>query len=397
MSDKNVKNELMTALKTNIRQYSMFIALLVLMIIFTIFTNNNVFITPGNLSNLLLQTATVAVMTCGVVLVIVAGHIDLSIGSVVAFTGAVAATLLNAGVPTFLAIIITLGIGTLIGLWYGFWVAYQDIPAFIVTLAGNMIFRGGVLLVTGGASIATTRFTAFNDLAGGYVPSFGGDMGVNLVALIVGIIAIVFYNISEFKKRAERVSYGFEVSSKQMQLMKVILISFGIALFFGILSIDMGIPYAIVILFIVAAFYIFLSYKTKFGRYVYAIGGNKEAAKLSGINIRRVNMLIFISMGILTALGGMLYTARLATATAAAGNGLELEVIAAAIIGGTSTMGGEGTIIGAIIGALVMTTLNNGLDLMGAPWSSSEWKYIIKGLILLGAVWFDLASRKSKK
>ncbi len=397
MTEKNLKNEVVKALKMNVRQYSMFIALLFLMVIFTIFTKNNVFITPGNLSNLLLQTATVAVMTCGIVLVIVAGHIDLSIGSVVAFTGAVAATLLNSGVPTFLAVVITLLIGTLIGLWYGFWVAYQDIPAFIVTLAGSMIFRGGVLLVTGGASVATTRFTGFNDLAGGYVPSFGGDMGINLVALIVGIAAIVVFNIMEIKKRAERISYGFEVGSKQMQLLKMLLISVGVALFFGILAIDSGIPYSIVILSVIAAFYIFLSYKTKFGRYVYAIGGNKEAAKLSGINIKFVNMMIFVSMGILTALGGMLYTARLATATAAAGNGLELEVIAAAIIGGTSTMGGEGTIIGAIIGALVMTTLNNGLDLMGAPWSSSEWKYIIKGLILLGAVWFDLASRKRKK
>lgn len=397
MSEKNFKSELMGTLKNNVRQYSMYIVLLVLMIIFTIFSRNNVFITPGNLSNLLLQTATVAVMTCGVVLVIVAGHIDLSIGSVVAFTGAISATLLNNNVPTATTIVITLIIGVLIGLWYGFWVAYQTIPSFIVTLAGSMIFRGGVLLVTGGASIATSRFRDFNALAGGYVPTFASDLSINLVAVIVGVIAIVIYNIAETKKRAERKKYGFEIATKQMQLIKMILISVGIALFFGILAINQGIPYAVVILFLVAALFTFIAYKTKFGRYVYAIGGNKEAAKLSGINIKFVNLMIFVCMGILVSLGGMLYTARLATATAAAAQGLELEVIAAAIIGGTSTLGGEGTIIGAVIGALVMTMLNNGLDLMGAPWSSSEWKYIIKGLILLLAVWFDISSRRNKK
>ncbi len=336
-------------------------------------------------------------MTCGVVLVIVAGHIDLSIGSVVAFTGAVAATLLNKGVPTSATVLITLLIGVLIGLWYGYWVAYQTIPSFIVTLAGSMIFRGGVLLVTGGASISTSRFTDFNALAGGYVPTFAPDFAINLVAVFIGVITIVVYNISESKKRAERKKYGFEIATKQMQLLKVILVSFAIAAFFGVLAINMGIPYAVVILALIAAIFTFISYKTKFGRYVFAIGGNKEAAKLSGINIKFVNLMIFVCMGILVSLGGMLYTARLATATAAAAQGLELEVIAAAIIGGTSTLGGEGTIIGAVIGALVMTTLNNGLDLMGAPWSSSEWKYIIKGLILLLAVWFDLSSRRNKK
>lgn len=397
MSEKNFKEELMATLKGNVRQYSMFIALLILMVIFTIFSQNNVFITPGNLSNLLLQTATVAVMTCGVVLVIVAGHIDLSIGSVVAFTGAVSATLLNKGIGTVPAIILTLLIGVLIGLWYGYWVAYQTIPSFIVTLAGSMIFRGGVLLVSGGASISTARFRDYNALSSGYLPTFAPDLGINLVAVIIGIIAIVFYNITELKKRAERKRYGFEIATKQIQVLKMILISCGIALFFGVLAINMGIPYAVIILFIVAALFTFISYKTKFGRYVYAIGGNKEAAKLSGINIKFVNLMIFVCMGVLVSLGGILYTARLATATAAAANGLELEVIAAAIIGGTSTLGGEGTIIGAVIGALVMTTLNNGLDLMGAPWSSSEWKYIIKGLILLLAVWFDLSSRRNKK
>lgn len=397
MPEKNFKEELFSTIKGNVRQYSMFIALLMLMVIFTIFTRNNVFITPGNLSNLLLQAATVAVMTCGVVLVIVAGHIDLSIGSVVAFTGVIAATLLNKGFGTLPTILITLLIGVLIGLWYGYWVAYQVIPSFIVTLAGSMMFRGGVLLVSGGASVPTTRFTAFNDLSGGYVPTFAPDLGINLVAVIIGIVAIGLYNYAELKKRAERKKYGFEIATKQIQVLKMILISTGIALFFGVLAINMGIPYAVVILFVVAGIFTFISYKTKFGRYVYAIGGNKEAAKLSGINIKFVNLMIFVCMGTLTALGGILYTARLATATAAAGQGLELEVIAAAIIGGTSTLGGEGTIIGAVIGALVMTTLNNGLDLMGAPWSSSEWKYIIKGLILLAAVWFDLSSRRNKK
>lgn len=384
--------QIKTAVKNNIRQYTMIIALISIMIIFTILTGGT-FMTSRNLSNLFIQTSYIAILASGIVWVIVAGHIDLSIGSVVGFTGAIAAILqVNFNLPTAFAILITLGVGVLIGLWQGYWVAYRNVPAFIVTLAGMMVFKGALLGVTNGATIAPLN-DSFKAIGNGYIPNIG-NTGIHVTTLLIGIAAIVIYNFVEIKKRNERVKYQFEVLSMPLQIVKMSAVSIAIALFFSIMVMYKGMPWSIVIVIIVALIYSFITYKTPFGRHVYAIGGNTEAAKLSGINIKQRNLLIFVSMGILGALGGVIYAARLNAASAQAGNGLELEVIASAIIGGTSTLGGEGTIIGAIIGALVMATLNNGMSLMDVQ---PTWQYIVKGMILLLAVWVDISTRKGKK
>ncbi|MCC5911400.1 MAG: sugar ABC transporter permease [Clostridiaceae bacterium] len=381
------------SLRNNIRQYTMFIALISIMMIFSLLSD--VFFTPRNLSTLFLQTAHIAVLACGVVLVIVAGHIDLSIGAVVGLTGAIVAILpARYGMGVVPAIIITLAVGALIGLWQGYWVAYRDVPAFIVTLAGMMIFNGLLLGVTQGATIATS--SSFNKLGQGYLPnlfieSTPRDMLPHDTTVIIWIVVIIAYLWLEFKKRRERLHYGFDVLPRSLFILKISLVILLISAIFSVMALYLGLPYSILILMVIGGFYTFLTTNTTFGRHVYAIGGNKEAAMLSGINIRKRTLWIFISSGILGAIGGIIYTARVGSAAASAGQAMELDVIAAAIIGGTSTLGGEGTIVGAIIGALVMSTLNNGMLLLDV---GTTQRLIVRGLVLLLAVWVDISSRK---
>ncbi|MTI47130.1 MAG: sugar ABC transporter permease [Firmicutes bacterium] len=381
------------SLKNNIRQYTMFIALIGIMIIFSLLSD--VFFTPRNLSMLFLQTAHIAILACGVVLVIVAGHIDLSIGAVVGLTGAITAILqAKLGLGVFPAVLLTIGFGALIGLWQGYWVAYREVPAFIVTLAGMMIFNGLLLGVSNGETIATSSF--FNKIGQDYIPTLfvennPKDMLPHDTTIIIMGLVIIGYLFLEIRKRKERKKYDFDILPMNLFVLKVGLVIVLIASIFIILSLYLGIPYSILLLMGIGGLYTYLTNKTTFGRHVYAIGGNKEAAKLSGIDIKKRTLWIFISSGILGAIGGMVYTARVGSAAASAGQGMELDVIAAAIIGGTSTLGGEGTIVGAIIGALVMSTLNNGMLLLDVGVTQ---RLIVKGLVLLLAVWVDISSRK---
>lgn len=400
MENKVVRSEspalgklILNSFKENIRQYTMFIALISIMIIFSVMSDS--FLTPRNLSTLLLQTAHIAILACGVVLVIVAGHIDLSIGAVVGFTGAIAAILMGKmGMGVFPAIVVTIAIGALIGLWQGYWVAYQDVPAFIVTLAGMMVFNGLLLGVTNGETISTPPL--FNAIGNDFLPtifvaSTPKDSIPNDTTLIFYAVVLVIYLLSEFNKRKERLKYGFDVLPKSLFAVKLVGISAMLTAVFGVLAMYLGISYSMILMLFIGVLYAFITNKTTFGRHVYAMGGNKEATKLSGINIRKRTLWIFISSGILGAIGGIVYTARVGSAAASAGAGMELDVIAAAIIGGTSTLGGEGTIVGAIVGALVMSTLNNGMLLMDV---GAMQRMIIKGLVLLIAVWIDIRSRK---
>ncbi len=390
---KNLLKLVMTSFKTNIRDYTMFIALIGIMAIFSMMSDS--FLTPRNLSTLLLQTAHIAILACGVVLVIVAGHIDLSIGAVVGFTGAIAAILMGKmGFGVLPAILITIAVGALIGLWQGYWVAYQDVPAFIVTLAGMMVFNGLLLGVTNGETISTPKL--FNAIGTDFLPTIflansPKDGIPNDTTLIFYGVVLIIYLFSEFNKRKERQKYGFEVLPKTLFTLKLILVSAMLTAVFGVLSMYLGISYSMILMLLIGALYSFITTKTTFGRHVYAIGGNKEATKLSGINIRQRTLMIFVSSGILGAIGGIVYTARVGSAAASAGSGMELDVIASAIIGGTSTLGGEGKIVGAIVGALVMATLNNGMLLMDV---GAMQRMIIKGLVLLIAVWIDIQSRK---
>ncbi|SET27528.1 xylose ABC transporter membrane protein [Natronincola peptidivorans] len=381
------------SLRNNIRQYTMFIALISIMIIFSLLSD--VFLTPRNLSTLFLQTAHIAVLACGVVLVIVAGHIDLSIGAVVGLTGAIAAILpARYGIGLVPSILITLAVGALIGLWQGYWVAYRAVPAFIVTLAGKLIFEGMIIGVTKGATTATSA--SFNKIGQGYFPtlffeSTPRDMIPHDTTVIIWALVIAAYLWLEFNRRKERIKYDFEILPKSLFVVKLSLVILLISVVFSIMAFYLGMPYSIMILMVIGGFYTFLTTQTTFGRHVYAIGGSKEAAKLSGINIKSRTLWIFISSGILGAIGGIIFTARVGSAAASGGMGMELDVIAAAIIGGTSTLGGEGTIVGAIIGALVMSTLNNGMLLLDV---GTTQRLIVRGLVLLIAVWVDIVSRK---
>lgn len=393
MSDSAVeislKERLVLSVKANIRQYTMFLALITIWVIFSILTDG-IFMTLRNLSNLFLQTCTIAILTSGMVLVMVAGHIDLSVGSVAGFLGAVAAVLMvKLGLGTVPAILLTLLVGLAVGAWHGYWIAYRRVPAFIATLASFMAFKGLIIGVTGGASIGPMEST-FKAIGQGYVPKLFGT-SFNDTSAIIGVVLIGAYLIFECKQRASRLKYGFSVLPLPLQITKLILVS---AVMAGVLSIMigyLGIPYAILLLIFNVILFTFIAEKTTFGRYVYAIGGNREAARLSGINIKLANLKIFLLMGLLSAVAGIVFTARLNAATTSAGNLFELDTIAACVIGGTSTLGGEGTITGAIIGALVMSSLDNGMSLM--DWDIT-YQYAIKGLVLLLAVWVDIASRK---
>ena len=367
----------------------MVIALLLVWGIFTIFTGAK-FIEPRNLSNLFLQSATVAIIAVGMVWVMVAGHIDLSVGSLMGFCGAIVAVLItNFNWNPIFAILATLVVGILIGIWQGYWIAYRGVPAFIVTLAGMLIYRGGVLGVA--SKTISPNSPSFAAIGQGYLPAlFGSTPGFNGLSAIVAAAAIILYNIYALRSRASRIKYGFSVPPWSRQILIQLVYSIAIGLIFGIMVFYMGIPYAILIIMILVLVFSFVSSNTSFGRYIYAIGGNREAARLSGINVAKTNMYIFIVMGFLSAVAGVVFTARLNAATLGAGTSMELDVIAAAVIGGTSTLGGEGTVFGAIIGALVMSSLDNGMSLMNLD---VTWQYVVKGLVLLLAVAF--ASRNN--
>jgi D-xylose transport system permease protein len=391
--DRRALDIIKLSIKNNIRQYTMFIALIGIMLIFSLLSD--VFLRPRNLSTLFLQTAHIAVLACGVVLVIVSGNIDLSIGSVVGLTGAIVAILqARFGLGIIPAVLITLMVGALIGVWQGYWVAYRNVPSFIVTLAGMMIFNGLLLGVSRGETVATS--STFNKIGQAYLPTIfvdsnPRDLIPHDTTIIILVLLIAAYLMFEFGKRKDRLHYGFEVLPKVFFALKLTLVILLISVVFLIMALYLGLPYSILILMLIGGLYTFITTKTTFGRHVYAIGGNREAAKLSGINIKSRIMWIYISSGILGAIGGIIFTARVGSAAASAGQGMELDVIAAAIIGGTSTLGGEGTIVGAIIGALVMATLNNGMLLLDV---GTTQRLIVRGLVLLAAVWIDISSRK---
>ena len=397
---KRIEDFIYESARKNIRQYMMIIALLGIWGIFYALTENGIFIQPRNLSNLFLQSASTAVIAIGVVLILVTMNIDLSIGSVVGFIGAIAAVtqvdspiaawlsgLLNSlGIPSdymaVLGILAALLVGLAIGAWHGMWIAYLGVPAFIVTLSSMMVFRGGLLYFTGGKSIAN-MYPWFKAIGTEYVSP-------NYSSAIAGII-IIIYAVFELRRRFVRQSYGFTVSSWPAQMLKLLAVSAAIGVFFYIMILYKGIPYAWFIVMVVMVIFTFIAEKTTFGRHLYAIGGNPEAAKLSGINIKWKIMAMYMLTGLVVAVGGIIYLSRLNSATANAGNGMELDCIASAVIGGTSLMGGEGFIYGGVVGALVMGSLDNGMSLLNLD---ATWQYIVKGLVLLLAVWVDMVTRR---
>lgn len=376
-------------IKNNIRQYGMLIALISIMIFFQIVTDG-VLLKPLNITNLILQNSYILVLAIGMLLVIVSGNIDLSVGSVAAFIGAVSAMMMvTYNVPFLLVILISLLIGAIVGAWQGFWIAYVRIPAFIVTLAGMLIFRGLTMVALQGRSLGPFP-VAFQRISSGFISDFLGNQGLHITTLIVGIVFSIVYIAFELWNRKIQIKYEFEVISKQFLIVKMAVIVAVLNLFTFILASYKGIPNVLILLFALIIIYTFVTKKTIAGRHIYALGGNEKAAKLSGIKTKRATFWVYVNMGVLAALSGLVFAARLNAATPKAGNGFELDAIAACFIGGASATGGIGTIVGAIIGGLVMGVMNNGMSLIGL---GIDWQQAIKGMVLLLAVAFDVYTK----
>ena len=388
-----LKEAIINSIKNNVRQYTMILALLGIWIIFAVLTGA-VFLNVRNLSNLFMQSATVAIVGMGMVLIIVSGNIDLSVGSVVGITGAaIGALQVYGGWGTIPTILLGLIIGVVIGLWQGYWVAYRGIPAFIVTLASMLTLRGAVLGVTHGTTIAPLH-KAFKAIGQKYLPRlFFQEAPVHDTSLIITCVIILVYIILSVRRRQSRIRYGFKVISLPLEILKMAAVSLLMGFILYIMISYRGIPYAILVVIVVAVILTFIANSTVFGRQIYAIGGNQEAARLSGISIKKRLLMLFVLMGALTSVAGIVFTARLGAATAQAGFMLELDAIAAAVIGGTSFSGGIGTIPGALVGAMVMASLDNGMSLLNMD---VTYQQIIKGLVLLLAVYVDTIFKTKK-
>nr|WP_286894133.1 sugar ABC transporter permease [Thermobacillus sp.] len=385
--------EILSLLKVNVREYGMYIALFVIMLIFSILTDG-LFMSSRNISNLLDATGYIAVLAVGMTLVIVIRHIDLSVGYAAGFMGAIAAILLSQfGLPVYLTIPIILLIGIIAGLINGFLVASVGIPAFVATLAGMLIFRGALLRVTEKTGTINVRDDWFNAIGNGYVPAITQVGGLSLSALVIGAVAIILYILSEIRNRRNKIKYNFEVVSGSIFVLKLVFVSAIIAYITWILAGYNGISWTVVIMLLVVIAYHFLTTKTVLGRHIYAVGSNPEAAHLSGINVKKITYVVFGSMGMLSALSGILFTSRLQSASPTAGTLFELDAIAAAYVGGVSAAGGVGKVTGSIIGAIVMASLSSGMNLLGVGIS---YQYMIRGGVLALAVIFDVMTRKKR-
>lgn len=375
--------------RKNIRQYGMFIALILIMLLFQ-FLSDGILLKPLNITNLILQNSYILILAIGMLLVIITGHIDLSVGSVAAFVGAVSAIMMvNHDMPFPLAMVLSLLIGAAVGAWQGFWVAYVRIPSFIVTLAGMLLFRGLTMLVLDGKSVAPFP-DGFRAISTGFIPDVPGEWNIHLVTLLIGVVLSILYVMMDWRGRLIQNRYQFEVMPLPFFLAKLVALVIVINLFTYVLSSYKGLPNILIMLFILVAVYTFVMNKSVMGRHIYALGGNEKAAKLSGVKTKKVTFWVFVNMGVLAALAGLVFAARLNAATPKAGVNFELDAIAAVFIGGASATGGVGTVIGAIVGGLVMGVMNNGMSLIGL---GIDYQQGIKGLVLLLAVAFDLYNK----
>ncbi|AMM86834.1 multiple monosaccharide ABC transporter permease [Martelella sp. AD-3] len=383
------KPSIRSYLTLRMRDYGILLALIVIIAFFQIVTDG-VLMRPVNITNLFLQNSYVIIMALGMLMIIVAGHIDLSVGSIVGFIGALAAVLIvQWNVPVIVTIFVCIFAGMLIGAWQGYWVAYWKIPSFIVTLAGMLIFRGLSLWLLNGQSVGPFP-SSFQLLSTGFVPDIFGVGKPNMTALAAGIIAAAAIVYLAWRARSRNVAYGIEDEPYSFFLGRNIIVAAVLVFVSWKLASFRGLPNVLVSMAILTVIYTFITESTTFGRRVYAIGGNEKAAALSGINTRRLNFIVFVNMGMLAALAGLVFAARLNIATPKAGNGFELDVIAAVFIGGASMSGGVGKIVGAVVGAFIMGIMNNGMSIMGI---GIDYQQVIKGLVLLAAVVFDVYNK----
>jgi putative multiple sugar transport system permease protein len=384
-------HRLRAVLQGNFRQYGMVAALAVIVILFQVWTSG-ILLKPLNVTNIVQQNGYILILAIGMVIVIISGHIDLSVGSIAGFVGAMSAVLMiKNDMPWPLAVLLCLLLGAAIGAWQGFWIAYVGIPSFIVTLAGMLVFRGATQYLLEGQSIAPFP-RSFSQVSSGFLPEIGGSGGLyHWPTVILGLFVMAAAVWQQVRQRRTQSRYGFDVSPLGWFVFKCAAIVAALAAFTLLLASYRGVPVVGIILAVAFVIYAFVMRSTVFGRQVYAVGGNEAAARLSGVKNKRVTFLVFVNMGLLSALAGLLFAARLNSATPQAGIGMELEAIAAAFIGGASASGGVGTVLGAIIGGFVLGVLNNGMSLIGI---GSDVQQVIKGLVLLAAVGFDIYNKK---
>ncbi len=376
-------------LRENLREYGILVALIAIMAFFQIATGG-ILLRPVNLTNLVLQNSYIVIMAVGMLLVIVAGHIDLSVGSVCGFVGALAAVMIvQWNVHFLVASIACLGVGAAIGAAQGYWIAYHRIPSFIVTLAGMLVFKGLALWLLAGQSVGPFPPT-FQLIASGFVPDLFGVGKPNVLSIVVGVALAVLLVAMAVRNRRRQQARGTLEEPLALFAAKYAIIFVALVYMGWLMASFRGLPNVFIVMALLIAVYSFVTSRMTVGRRIYAIGGNEKAAKLSGIRTERLVFLTFVNMGMLAGLAGLIFAARLNTATPKAGLGFELDVIAAVFIGGASMAGGVGTVVGAVIGAFIMGVMNNGMSILGI---GIDYQQVIKGLVLLAAVIFDVYNK----
>ena len=389
---KKAFRELVTLIKTNASSYMMYFALIVIMLVFQLWSGGR-FFTAQNITNLFNQAAYVAVLAIGMTIILILRHIDLSCGYVAGLSGAVVAILMEKmGVNVWLSMLIVLLMALAIGYYQGFLVTKFGIPAFITTLAGMFIFRG--LLTRSLAKTGTIIVTneAFKSMCQGFIPDIPGNTSrIHIVTMILALIAVAAFVWFQIRSRRNKQKYDFPVASLSIFIAGLVAVSAVILVAAYMLAINKGIPISVCIVGVILAGYAFMLSKTKLGRHIYGIGGNDQAAELSGIDVKKVTMFAFCSMSVLAAIAGFMYTSRLSSATPTAGLAFEMDAIASSYIGGTAVSGGVGKVTNAIIGTFVIMSLTNGMNLLMIDIS---YQYIVKGIIFIIAVAFDVKSRR---
>ncbi|MFD1716441.1 multiple monosaccharide ABC transporter permease [Georgenia deserti] len=383
-------SNLVELLTRNLRQSGIYIAFVFIVALFTVLTGGTL-LAPNNVTNLILQYSYILILAIGMVMIIVAGHIDLSVGSVVALTGAVSAVLtIQQGLPWWVGVLAALGTGVLVGIWQGFWVAVVGIPAFIVTLAGMLIFRGLTLQVLGNVSLSPFP-SEYQQIAGGFLNGLIGGQGYDAFTLLIAAIAVIGYAVSSWRTRMRKLEFDQPVESLVLFALKILAIAAVVMAFAWQLAHSRGLPIVLILLAALVLIYGAVTKRSVFGRHIYAMGGNLSAAQLSGVNTRRVNFLLFVNMGVLASIAGIVYASRSNSAQPAAGEMFELDAIAAAFIGGAAVTGGVGTVMGAIVGGLIMAVMSNGMQIMGIEQSTQS---VVRGVVLVLAVAFDVYNKR---
>ena len=380
-----------------LKKYTMVIALVVIMIFFQFKTGGSILL-PQNINNLISQNAYVFVLAAGMLLcILTGGNIDLACGSVICFVGGIGAVLMDRNINVWVAVVVMLVGGLLVGAWQGFWIAYIKVPPFIATLAGMYAFRGLSNVVLQGFTVGVRNTTFLNVFGGGadcYIPDFFHGNGINITCLAVGIILAVIYVAMVFKNRAAAKAKGYEVGPLYGELIKAVIICAAVIWFFYKLAKYKGIPTSLIWIGLVLLAYAYITGNTRMGRYLYAVGGNEKATKLSGIDPRKVYFFAYVNMGLMSGLAGILTIARATQAQPTFGQGYEMDAIAACFIGGASAYGGEGNVFGIVIGALLMGVINMGMSIMGME---ANYQKVVKGIVVLVAIIFDVLSNKKKK